>query len=94
MKFGQNFVFPDPASRVKNEPLKLVTDPRVAFCTFVHITQERTNLGSDRGKFSKENLSISAGARGLCGVVKLVLRPRAVARGRARFRSKLDVLKA
>jgi hypothetical protein len=94
MKFGESFVFPDPASRVKNEPLKLVTDPRVAFRTFVHCSQERTNLGSERGKFTKVNLSISAGARGLCGFVGLVLRPRAVARGRARFRCKLDVLQA
>ena len=60
---------------------------------FFHITQNPTNLGSERGKFSKENLSISAGARGLCGVVKLVLRPRAVARGRETFRSELEVIK-
>ena len=51
-------------------------------------------MGSGRGKFTKVNLSISAGARGLCGFVGLVLRPRAVARGRARVRSKLDVPKA
>ena len=71
MKFGESFVFPDPASRVKNEPLKLVTDPRVAFRTFVHINQNPTNLGSERGNFTKVNVSISAGARGFCGFVGL-----------------------
>ena len=55
MQFGESFVFPDPASRVSHEPLKL------DFLRFgFHITQERTNLGSER--VTKVNVSISAGA--------------------------------
>ena len=41
MKFGQNFVFPDPASRVSHEPLKLVTDPQVRHLTKVHFRQKQ-----------------------------------------------------
>ena len=57
MNFGKKIVFPDPDSRVKFEPLKLVKTLGA-----LHITQEQSNMGSDRGKFTKVNLSISAGA--------------------------------
>jgi len=62
MKFGKVFVFPDPDSRVKFEPLKLV-ETLECFFFAAHIWQDPTNMGSDRGKFTKVNLSISAGAR-------------------------------
>ncbi len=57
IEFGEKIVFPDPDSRVKCKPLKLVF-----FVASLHITQDPTNMGSDRGKFTKVNLSISVGA--------------------------------
>ena len=65
MKFGKIFVFPDPDSRVKFEPLKLVyVKPLECAVVALHINQEQSNMGSDRGKFTKVNLSISAGRWG------------------------------
>ena len=66
MKFGKKIVFPDPDSRVKFEPLKLgyVKPLECVFFWELHIDQEQSNMGSDRGKFTKVNLSISAGRWG------------------------------
>jgi hypothetical protein len=52
MKFGEIFVFPDPASRVSHEPLKLVTDPQVRHLTKVHFVKNWKFAKCKRGKFT------------------------------------------
>ena len=70
MKFGKKIVFPDPDSRVKFEPLKLVyVKPLECILSWAEVNQDPTNMGSDRGKFTKVNLSNKRGALGLWGSV-------------------------
>ena len=72
------------------QPPELKMSPSSWWQTFVHINQNPTNLGSERGNFTKVNVSISAGALRLRGGVVVALawfflRLRAVARRRGRY---------
>ena len=68
IEFGAKIVIPDPDSRVKFEPLKLVQTLECILFWCLHIDQDPTNMGSDRGKFTKVKSFDKRGALGLCSV--------------------------